>query len=206
MAWQPDYATAAQLKSYVGIREANLDEAEIALAITASSRAIDRACNRQFGLVDAVEDRYYTPRWDKRLCRWVIEIDDLMTTTGLLVNADLDDDATYDDTIDQYALKPVNSAPKGRPWTQLVVHPTSSVLPTNRQDSVEVTARFGWTAVPDAITQACLLQASRVFKRKEAPFGVAGSPDNNSEMRLLAKVDPDVEVIIGPYKRIWAAK
>lgn len=206
MAWAPDYATAAQLKSYVGILEANLDEAEIALAITASSRAIDRACSRQFGLVDTVEDRYYTPRWDKRLCRWVIEIDDLMTTTGLLVNADLDDDATYDDTIDQYALKPVNSAPKGRPWTQIVVHPSSSVLPTNRQDSVEVTARFGWTAVPDAITQACLLQASRVFKRKEAPFGVAGSPEYGSEMRLLAKVDPDVEVIIGPYKRIWAAK
>lgn len=59
--------------------------------------------------------------------------------------------------------------------------------------------------VPDSIKLACLLQASRFFIRREAPFGIAGSPEAGSELRLLAKVDPDVEVILGPYRSWWGA-
>jgi hypothetical protein len=70
---------------------------------------------------------------------------------------------------------------------------------------VQVTATWGWTAVPATIKKATLLQASRFYKRRDAPFGVAGSPDMGSEMRLLAKVDPDVEVMLGDYRRKWGA-
>jgi hypothetical protein len=59
--------------------------------------------------------------------------------------------------------------------------------------------------VPSAVKQACLIQASRFFTRRYAPFGVAGSPESGSEMRLLAKVDPDVAVILGPYVTWWGA-
>ena len=38
------------------------DDVQIALAVTAASRAIDRRTNRQFGLVAAPEARYYTAR------------------------------------------------------------------------------------------------------------------------------------------------
>jgi len=55
--------------------------------------------------------------------------------------------------------------------------------------------------VPTTVKQATLLQASRVFARREAPFGVAGSPDMGSELRLLEKVDPDVAVMLVPYVR-----
>jgi hypothetical protein len=204
MAWQPDYAEAADLKAYVRIPD-DVDDAQLALAISTASRAIDLHTGRQFGQVAAPEARYYTPRWDKDDRRWTVTIDDLMTVTGLEVMADLDDSGGYTEEIDAYALKPVNAQPKGRPWTSFMVLRSSTVLPCADKDSVEVTARWGWSAVPATIKQACLLQASRILKRRDAPFGVVGSPDSGGEVRLLAKVDPDVAVSLSPYIRWWGA-
>lgn len=204
MAWAPDYATTAELKAYVRISD-SADDAQCALAVTAASRAIDQATNRQFGLAAAAEDRYYTARWDRRRCRWVIDIDDLQTSVGLTVSADLDDTGTYADLITEYAMRPVNATAEGMPWTSIVVHPTSDVLPSALEAGVEVHAQFGWTAVPTTVKQACLLQASRFLMRRDSPFGVAGSPEAGSELRLLARVDPDVEVSLRRYRRVWGA-
>jgi len=197
MAWAPDYVTSTELKAYLRISDA-VDDAQVALAVTAASRAVDRHTNRQFGLVAAPEARTYTARWDRDRCRYVVDIDDLMTVTGLTVTGEAG-------AIDVFAKQPGNAALEGRPWTRLVVDPTSTTLPTLKEDGVTVTARFGWTAVPVAVQQATLLQASRLFTRRNAPFGVAGSPELGSELRLLAKVDPDVAVVLGPYTRWWAA-
>ena len=197
MAWAPDYVSSTELKAYQRISD-TVDDVQVALAITAASRAVDRHTNRQFGLVAAPEARTYTARWDPLRCRYVVGIDDLMTVTGLVVT-------TEAGTVDVFAKQPANAAVEGRPWTRLVVDPTSAAKPTLKEDGVTVTARFGWTTVPDTVKQATLLQASRLFTRREAPFGVAGSPDLGSELRLLAKVDPDVAVVLGPYSRWWAA-
>lgn len=192
MAWAPDYITAVDLKSYLRISDAD-DDAEIALAITAASRAVDRHTNRQFGLVAAPEARTYTARWDSDRCKWVVFIDDLMTEVGLSVLTDA--------AVTDYSLQPSNADLNGTPWTQIVLNAGG----LGRADGVTVTARFGWTAVPVSVKQATLLQASRFFKRRDAPFGVAGSPEIGSELRLLAKVDPDVAVVLGPYLRWWSA-
>jgi hypothetical protein len=63
-------------------------DAELALAVETASRSIDFACNRQFGSVDEPESRLYSAYWDKSLRRGVIEIDDLMTATGLIVETE----------------------------------------------------------------------------------------------------------------------
>lgn len=197
MAWAPDYVTAAELKAYLRISD-TVDDAQIALAATAASRAVDRAANRQFGLVAAPEERTYTARWDKQRCRYMVEIDDLMTVTGLTIT-------TTAGEVDGYALQPGNAEFEAKPWTRFVVDPASAVVPDTTEDGVTVAARYGWTTVPVAVQQATLLQASRFFSRRQAPFGVAGSPDLGSELRLLAKVDPDVAVVLGPYTRWWGA-
>lgn len=197
MAWAPDYATSDELKAYLRIDDA-VDDAQIALAVTAASRAVDRYTDRQFGVVAAPEARSYTAFWDRRRCRYVVPIDDLMTEVGLTVEAVAGD-------VTVFALQPANAAAQGRPWTRLVVDPAATVKPTTAEDAVTVTAQYGWTEVPDTVKQATLLQASRFFKRRDAPFGVAGSPQEGSELRLLAKVDPDVAVALGPYRRWWSA-
>lgn len=203
MAWAPDYISSTELKSYLHIDDTN-DDTEIALAITASSRAVDLCCSqgniaRQFGVVTA-EERFYTPRWDRRRNRWVIEIDDLMSTVGFDPQLQ-DSDGNDVGAINDYILEPRNAAAKGRPWTLLVVKPTSTYTPTGIEYEAAFTAPWGWSTVPSPVKQATRLQASRFFARRNSPYGVAGSPDDGSEMRLLSKVDPDVSVMLGSFKR-----
>lgn len=204
MPWAPNYTTTEDLADFVRITD-TLDEVQLSLAISTASRGIDRACGRQFGSLSAVAARYYTARWDCRRQRWTVSIDDLMTTTGLLVAFDEDGDETYGGEIDLFTLEPRNAAADGRPWTDLVVRPTAATLPTSLADGVRVTARWGWDQVPASIEQACLLQASRLLARRSSPFGVAGSPEAGNELRLLARLDPDVEVAVRPYRRVWGA-
>jgi hypothetical protein len=59
MAWAPDYITAEQLAAYLRITDDD-DDVELAIAVGAASRAIDNHTNRQFGKVDAAEQRLYT--------------------------------------------------------------------------------------------------------------------------------------------------
>src|SRR3954462_854417 len=183
---------------------ATVDDALLSEAITQSSRLIDKAANRQFGNT-AIEARYYTARWDNRRNRWVIIVDDFQTVTGLLVAFDSTDDASYGDLIDEYRLHPVNSAQRGRPWYRIEVHPDSTVQPTAAADAVEVRVPWGWTDIPAPIVGACKLQASRLVNRRDSPYGTTGSPETGSELRLLAKIDPDVAITVGAFWRPWGA-
>lgn len=220
MTWQPDYCTTAELKSHLRISD-TADDTVLAIAITAASRAIDQACNRQFGQTTPAAARYYTfsgptARFSDRLMsdfladpfrgRESLQIDDLMTTSGLVVKVDRNEDGTYEETLTldvDYRLFPFNAAADGRPWSRVVLA-DGETFPTHLR-GVEITAQWGWSAVPTTIKQACLLQAARFFQRRNAPFGIAGSPDMGSEMRLLAKVDPDVAVMLSSFVRHWVA-
>ncbi len=204
MTWQPDYCTAAELKADLRIGDTD-DDAQLGLAITAASRAIDQITNRQFGRVATTEARLYTARYDRYRARWMIDTDDILTATGLTILVDDNDEQVYDQAITAYRLLPVNEDEKGRPWTAIVVNPSSTILPTPTVDSVQVTASFGWASVPTTIKAATIRQASRFYYRREAPFGVAGSPSMGSEIRLLSQVDVDVAVMVRGYRRVWGA-
>lgn len=206
MAWAPDYITDEDLKAYESI-EGDVDDAQVAWAITTASRAVDGTCNRQFGLVAAPEERRYTPRWSPRRGRWVVEVDDFQTTTGLAVNLDLDDDGTFSDAVTGFTKLPLNAGAEGRPWERLVIPDSYRSSLCGAEGEIAATARWGWTAVPVPVEQATALQASRFLARRLSPFGVAGSPQDGSEIRLLSKVDPDVAVALnrGRYVRLkWS--
>lgn len=193
MAWAPDYVTLAALKLYLRITD-TADDADLAVAITAASRAIDDHCNRQFGKVAAAEARVYTARPDYERGVWVVDIDDLDDVTGLVVMAGTS-------AITLYSLEPVNAVLKGKVWTQLVVSADSAVQPTGTANEMTITGKWGWTTSPVTIGQAARLQASRFFSRRNSPYGIAGSPDQGSELRLLSRVDPDVGVSLRGYRR-----
>ena len=55
--------------------------------------------------------------------------------------------------------------------------------------------------LPAVVKQAGLLQAARLFKRQSATFGIAqvGTIDGGQGMRLLARLDPDVELLLAAY-------
>jgi hypothetical protein len=194
MAWAPDYVTLAAQKTYTRIGDA-VDDADLAVAITAASRAIDDHCNRQFGQVAAPELRRYTARPDYDRGVWVVDIDDLDDATGLTVTIG-------GVAVTPYTLEPVNAVLEGKVWTRLVVDPTSAVLPTGAENELSITVKWGWTTVPVPVALAARLQTDRFAARRDSPYGVAGSPDQGgSELRLLARVDPDVGVSLRGYRR-----
>ncbi len=194
MAWAPDYITLAQFKTWEHIADA-VDDLELPAAITAASRAIDEHCNRQFGRVAAPEARVYTARYDYGRGVWVVDIDDLDDATGLAVTVG-------GVALTSYTLEPVNAVLEGKAWTRLVIDPAlSSVVPTGIDNEVSGTVRWGWTAIPPTVTLAARLQSSRFAARRNSPYGVAGSPQDGSELRLLARVDPDVGVSLRGYRR-----
>lgn len=209
MPWAPDYATTAELKAYVRVSDA-VDDSEIGFALAAASRSIDQFTNRQFGVVAAAEARVYTACWDRHRSRYIVDIDDVMSTTGMAVAADDDDNGVFDDVTwtlnaeDGFYLFPPNAPDVARPWTRIIFRLDADAPPTD-ENAVQVTALFGWTSVPTAIKQATLLQANRILKRRDAAFGVAGSPEIGSELRLLDRLDPDVAVSIRPYQRWWGS-
>ncbi len=195
-SWAPPYAEAADLRRYMSLPAVDtMDQADQDLdtyiydpAIEAASRIIDVSAGRQFGQVASAEERFYTPWYSPHNAAWYIDIDDLVDDTGLAVEI-----AGVDVTADCILL-PRNAGAKLKPWTMLLV-------PSDGEASV--TAVWGWDGFPAAIVNATLLQASRLVKRRDAPFGVAGSPDMGNEIRLLAKIDVDVEVLIRAYRRYW---
>lgn len=208
MAWAPNYLEPDELADWLGV----LEGPELELAISAASRAIDKACGgRQFGLVTTPEARYYTAEYDRHSGRWIVDIDDVQTTVGVIVAVDNDGSGTYAQSITAYALSPANAVPNGRPWTRITVLPSSAVKPNGSHDGVKVTARYGWTTVPDAIRYATLVQAARFYDRREniggmltkravddVEYGWAASGTGH-------ELDPDVLASIAPFRRIWAA-
>jgi Phage QLRG family, putative DNA packaging. len=202
MVWRPDYATTAQVKAFLGITD-SVDDTEIASAITAASRTIDRATSRQFGKSDTATARSYNAVWDRHrpTPAWVVMIDDLFDATGLVVTI-----GGVTVTAANYTLEEVNALADGKVYTSLVFGASAEAKPSVSAPRVDMTTdKWGWPAVPVAILGACKLQTGRFHKRKDALFGVAGSPQDGSEVRLLAQIDPDVRVMLSDYVRRWGA-
>lgn len=208
MAWAPDYLTTAELKAWLRKNDSS-DDALLAEVITAASRAVDWHCGRQFGSITEAVARYYV--WGGELVegRQALLIDDLATTTDLVVTVDTDGDGDADQTLvsgTDFDLWPANAPADGLTWTRLVLRTgAGAAWPTGYHRAVAITARWGWPAVPASVKQATRFQAARWFTRRNAPFGVAGSPEQGSELRLLEKLDPDLAPALARFTRPWAA-
>jgi len=200
MPWAPPYCSAADLAHFISEASVGSDNTELTLAIESASRSVDRITGRQFGVVDEPESRWYVPTYDRDRRRWIIDVDDLMTADGLAV--EFGDGATVSGPpLAGYVPLPVNAVANGIPWTQLVFGQGFSVASGNQ---ARVTAKWGWTEIPPTIKLATLLQASRLFARRHAPFGVAGNPEVG-QLRLLERLDADVAVSVRPFARVWGA-
>lgn len=178
MVWKPDYVTLPEGRTFLRGTE-TVDDVETAVWITAASRAVDEHCHRQFGSTVATTRVYRRPpAWDPELCLWVVDIDDVQDTTGMTV-------AGVALASSGAVLLPDNAPSEGRPYERLgfAVKPTMPL---------SVFTPWGWLTVPTQVKGAVRLQLSRFDSRRDSPYGIAGSPSEGSELRLLARIDPDV--------------
>lgn len=190
MAWAPDYITAAAAADFVRTTEPS-ELATIGTWVTAASRAIDKRCNRQFGQLAVAASFTYdlSPVYEPSTGLWFLEIDDVQDTTGMLVGG-------VALASSGAALWPRNAVAKGKAYTHL----TWETLPS-WTGPLDVTARFGWTAVPAQVVAGVGLQVSRFVARRDSPYGIAGSSSEGAQLRLLARLDPDVSVSLTGLSR-----
>lgn len=199
MAVTNGYATVAELRTHFGDSGSALSLELLERAINATSRAIDRHCGRRFWQDASTQAKVYRPR-DADIA-WV---DDISTTTGLVIATDTTGDGTYETTwaSTDYQLEPLNAATESVAYAfwRIVAIDRYTFPVHNLRTTLQITARFGWSAVPDEVNEACLLRAASIFKRKEAVFGVAGF-NGFGEVRITRR-DPDVMELLHPYVKI----
>lgn len=196
MALTNCYTTLAELKASLGITD-NVDDTALEAAITAASRMIDDYTERFFyrdGTTQAPVSRYYTPQ-----DIFVLMIDDIYQITEVAIDAAFDQTYSTVFATSDYLVEPVNAPRKGWPYTRILAT-GSYILPYPLPQSVRVKGIWGWNAVPSEIAMATLLQASRLFARRQSPFGIAGAPDLGV-VRLSSRLDADVEVLCKPFRR-----
>ena len=190
-----EYATLSELKAYLAITDTASDT-QLTDALVTASRGIDHFCGRRFFADVAATARVFVPR-DSR----VVKVDDFQSTSGLIVQVDTGDDATFATTLTaaDYELQPFNGVNDGEPgWPYYrIVNVTGTWPCNNRRDAtVQVTAKWGWAAVPGPIKQACIYLAEETFKLKGSPFGVAAT-DQFGPIRL--RDNPKVMNMLKPY-------
>jgi hypothetical protein len=192
------YATLAEIKAALAIEDSN-DDLALEAAITAASRMIDDYTGRFFykdGTTQSYVSRYFTST-DFYNC----QIDDIVTINEIAIDTNFDQTYGVVFATSDYLVEPVNAPRKGWPFTRLLAS-GSYVFPAYIPQGVRVKGIWGWTAVPSEISMATLIQATRLFARKQSPFGIAGAPDMGV-VRLSSRLDADVEVLARPFRRMY---
>ncbi len=198
-----DYCTAAELKNRIwppGTTQDTTDDTVLGMVITAVSKMIDNYCGRRFYTTTSDETRYFTTDDPEYLFPNV----DIISITTL--KTDEDGDRTYENTwaTTDYDLCPANASLDSQPYTWIRLTPEGEYSFPKLPRSVQIVGKFGYCATdsePAAVTEACLIQANRIFRRKEAPFGMVSNPVGG-EVRLLNKLDPDIEMLLAGYRRV----
>lgn len=187
-----DYTTLAALKLMLKHQVADQDPV-LASAITAASRGIERKTGRRFWADASLTARSLglAGRVASGARGALLLVPDIASVSGLLV--EVGDGSTWAARTD-YHLWPDHALVDGWPVTGLML-PTGSWGPSTAR--VRVTARWGWPQIPDEISYACLLQAARLYRRKDSPEGVAGSPEWG--LVRLPRLDPDVAALVDPF-------
>jgi hypothetical protein len=195
------YVDKDDLKGMIGLTGSGQDN-NIDNAINASSRLIDQITGRHFYKSESVQVKHFTPNNE-----YILDVPDIANTTGLIVQLDTTDDGSHDKTITldtDFYLKALNvtdmEGDYNIPYQSLVIldRRSSERFDPDIVKQVKITAIWGWENIPDAIKQATLLQASRLWKRKDSPFSTYGSSETG-EMELFQKMDPDAKTLVRPY-------
>ena len=196
------------LKDLLGIAFTDAeDDARLIMACDAATSMIQAHCDRQF-----IADTTATPRVFVAGTPWIVQVDDISTTTDLVVKTDEDDDGVFETTwaSTDYQLEPLNGRLSGQPWPYTSLRAVDSrewPLEYGRA-VVEITARWGWKTsdatvvdyLPSSVVQAAQIQATSLYKSAEAPLGIAGFGDIGI-MRLRQALHPVAASLLAPFRK-----
>lgn len=218
MAVSDPYATPALYRLIVSKSEA-VEDALIEADLRAVSRYIDAEAGRFFSRDAAPVPRVYTvpdygqgPPIDPFYITpfntsgelGTLDVDDIATTTGLVVRTDLTDDGVFETVWaygTDYRLEPENAAlgPEPWPYTRLVVPSWSTRTGFVPGARVQVTACWGWPAVPDAVARATCHLAGVL--RLESPRATNRVDEMGTVLSTSREARSIVRDLIKPYAK-----
>ena len=129
-------------------------------------------------------------------------VDDFSTLAGLVV-ATGTDGVTFPTAITAYNAYPLNAVANGVPFNRIQLWPNAYFAPGGNGPAVQVTARWGWAAVPAEVKQATLIQVANVFSRKFSTNGIAGQGDFLFRVSKLP-LDPTAEALVAARRLVAA--
>jgi hypothetical protein len=200
------YATLTEIKAMLpesGLASStDYDDMLNSLSI-AASRLIDREVGRGDGYFypsTADYTRYYDGSGETSL--W---IDETVSITTVKVAEDggisSSDYTTWSST--DFIAWPYNYSQIGMPIMRLDVDRLngSKMYWNAYRKSVSITGVFGYSITPPAdIVQACIIQVVRWFMRAKQAFQDAGAAPELGQLFYTRKLDPDVALILEPYR------
>lgn len=195
MAITNGYCSLNDIKASARITD-NVDDSLLELAVESASRLIDTYTQRNFYNAGTAT-RLFVP-----LDSYVCEIDDLISITSLETSDGDKFGTTWAAT--DYQLEPLNGVVDGitgHPATRIRAIDDFLFNTLDGEATVRVVGTWGWSAVPTAIKQATVIQASRIFKRNDSPLGVAGFGDMGA-IRVGVQLDPDVKHLVDNFRKV----
>jgi hypothetical protein len=193
MAITNGYATLSETKAALRITD-SVDDSLLEMAIESASRLIDGYTYRYFYNAGTATRDFVASD------SYLTIIDDLISLSELKTTDEIGSEYVTWGSAD-YQLRPVNGKQDGLnvPYTSILSTDDLLFNILGEQALVRVTGVWGWSAVPIAVTQATIIQSSRIYKRLDSPLGVAGFGDLGA-IRVGRALDPDVEQLVMPYR------
>jgi hypothetical protein len=191
------YATLAQVKAALRITD-SVDDTLLEMARVSASDLIDGYTGRTFTTSGTVT-RVFAPADD-----YVLQTDDI-SGTAVTITSSTGADGVFDVTwkTTDYQLEPLNGVSNGQavPFTRIRAIQDYLWPTAGGEATVRITGVYGFPSIPLVITQATVLQSSRIFTRLQSPLGIAGFGEMGV-VRVTRALDPDVAALVEPYRRI----
>lgn len=196
MALGDDYISVEELKERLRITDA-FDDTTLTVAVKAATDGINHHCRRQFQQATTASSRKA-----RSVSSELTIVPDFYTTEGLVVASDSDGDGVFETVWDalDYELEPLDGVVdgvEGFPYWKIRAVGSQS-FPLHRRASVQVTAKWGWAAVPDGVVSAAYIIAEDVARLKDTAFGVGGYSEYG---RIRARENPHAATQLKPFRR-----
>ena len=197
------YASATTYRDLISKTD-TAEDAEIDSDLKAVSRYLDRRLGRFFTKDASAVARTYMrgPHTDPRIL-WVDDI----AASPTSIKIDDDNDGSFADetalAAADFELWPLNAG-KGaepQPWTMIYLPKSGSKGNWPAGHRVEVTAQWGWPAIPDAIVRATAHLTA--ILRLETPRATRRIPELGDVVEASREAQSIVRELAGAYRRVW---
>jgi hypothetical protein len=173
------------------------NDTELLSQLTAVSRYIEHVCGQMFTKDTAAVARVFIGDGTSQL--WVGEN---IAVTPTLVKMDTDNDGTYETTVSTMELWPLNAAygAEVNPWRRIDLPSWGTYTYWPKGSRVQVTAQWGWPAIPAAARQACI-QLTAIL-RIESPRATSSIDEVGRVIGMSNQARGIVEELISQYPKL----